>query len=157
MFIFHPFRYGIASKKEFWITALGLLLFVVLSVCFLAFFVEAPIRNLAIRAGMGSDAANIIGSIPMVLISSYAMILRVSIEVRRLHDAGYSGWWVVLLHVFLVALQVVLAHSLHHSQEHMIPLSGFAILGVLPTKLTNNPYREKALSRSKDEFKALKV
>ncbi|MFH4354824.1 MAG: DUF805 domain-containing protein [Neisseriaceae bacterium] len=176
MFIFHPFRYGIASKKEFWVTSLWLLLFTELVAFFMGPFCNEFMKAFAAEGDIGPRAASFFMLVLVILLAlAYLYVLQVSIRVKRLHDAGYSGWWVILVQVVIYVLQTLLGKTFIHQDQVVVSalslstilLSGLILLGVnliaivvlgfLPTKTTNNPYRDKALRRSKSEFKELKL
>ncbi|MFH4416153.1 MAG: DUF805 domain-containing protein [Neisseriaceae bacterium] len=170
MFIFHPFRYGVAGKKEFWITSVGLLVCNEL-VAFIIGFLNAFMRNLAVRLNVDlGTVTSVVMPILALLVAVYLLILQVSIRVRRLHDAGYSGWWVILVQACIYVLQAVFTYAfVYQSQSHAtflgvnsaywlndmivfgLHLVAVTILGLFPTKLTNNPYPDKALRRNESE------
>lgn len=60
---------------------------------------EGPISLSSIPLGWNAVAAGFIGGI--------AVFISVSSSVRRLHDLGWSGWWLILCVAPLVELAVV--------------------------------------------------
>jgi len=99
---------GVATRKEYWLFFFFTLLFnVILGI------IDAA-TGMSMQGSMG-----VLGVIFGLLIFVPSM----AIMVRRLHDAGFSAWWLLLLIVpfgFLVLL----------------------ILMVLPSKLEGNKYRQ---------------
>ena len=87
-----------ASRKEWWGACLRMLV-----LFFVIFFVIALI-------GLGQFAGVVIVWLLLVLIPVFA------VSVRRMHDIGRCGWWV------------------------LVPLAGFVMCGFFPGKADGNPY-----------------
>ena len=88
---------GRTNRKNFWLAFLGI---VILS--FVVSFV------LTFVGGLLGDTASSIASI-LVFIYELAIIIPcLAIEVRRLHDIGKSGWWILLCLVPVVGFIVLL-------------------------------------------------
>lgn len=76
---------GRTNRKDFWLAVLG---------CFLLVFVCSFV--LGFIGGMLGDTASAITSVLVILLELAVLIPGIAIEVRRLHDIGKSGWWILL-------------------------------------------------------------
>jgi uncharacterized membrane protein YhaH (DUF805 family) len=103
---------GRASRKEFWAFHLWLL------VVFAALFGFGILLNLAI-SGFDDGPRTSIGYIPALLFMLLAILPSIAIVVRRLHDAGLTGWLVLLCYTPLGAV-------------------AFPIFGLLPSQFGEN-------------------
>jgi len=103
---------GRARRKEFW--AFYLWFYVVLA----ALFGFGILLNLAI-SGFDHGPRTSIGYIPALLFVLVAILPSIAIVVRRLHDAGLTGWLVLLCYTPLGAV-------------------AFPIFGLLPSQFGEN-------------------
>lgn len=79
---------GKTNRKDFWLAILGIWL-----ISMVLGFVCGFLGGL-----LGDSAATIFGLIPAIF--ALAIIIpSIAIEVRRLHDIGKSGWWLLLAFV----------------------------------------------------------
>jgi uncharacterized membrane protein YhaH (DUF805 family) len=62
------------------------------------------------------DTLSGIGAVLIILFSLWTFIPKLAIAVRRLHDTGRSGWWVVIDIVPLIGPLVILIFTLGDSQ-----------------------------------------
>jgi len=85
---------GRASRSEFWWFTLG---------CILAVILLMGLAVLATVAfgepnGDGTRSVPVLGGVLLVLTGLFYLAIllpSLAVTVRRLHDAGYSGWWVL--------------------------------------------------------------
>ena len=88
---------GRTNRKNFWLAVLGVVL-----LSFVISFV------LGFVGGLLGDTATNIASI-LVFIWELAIIIPcLAIEIRRLHDIGKSGWWILIALVPLVGTIILL-------------------------------------------------
>jgi uncharacterized membrane protein YhaH (DUF805 family) len=108
---------GRASRKQFWMFALGHTLFVfawmlVVLVFFAASFAE------------GFDGGATVFMLPLVLGLFFLVWLglflvpSIAIQVRRLHDIGLSGWWYFISFVPYIGGLVLFIMSCLQSEQH---------------------------------------
>ncbi len=88
---------GRATRREFWMSMLGLLL---LSVFVSFLFVLVDIFGVLSESTL--DAASRGASAGL-------LVLGLSVTTRRLHDMGLSGWWQLLRFIFVLGDLVILA------------------------------------------------
>ena len=79
---------GRTNRKSFWLSILGVFLLV-----FVAAFV------LGFIGGLLGETATKLASILVWVLELAIVIPSIAIEVRRLHDIGKSGWWILLAFV----------------------------------------------------------
>ena len=66
-----------------------------------------------VALGMGGDSG------PVGLLASLALLLpALAVTIRRLHDIGRTGWWVLIQFVPLVGIIVIIVFACTKSQEH---------------------------------------
>ena len=95
---------GKATRKEWWVKCLlGLLFIFIIELILLAV--------LASRNSLNIISFSIASGVFLLL-----MIPIVAVSIRRMHDIGKRGWWI------------------------LIPLVGFIMCGFFPGKTVNNPY-----------------
>ena len=93
---------GRARRKEYWYFYLfNILIFIVLSI------IDGVTRNLVPGAGLG-----LLGG----LYSLAVLIPGFAVAVRRFHDIGKSGWWLLIALVPLVGAIVFLVFTVQDSQ-----------------------------------------
>ena len=107
------FRFnGFASRSEYWYAALGLLL--VHTTLQTIQFVVTLVPNLAASASTDPSAALGVNAVSGVLNAFFTLIFivlsipSISLTIRRLHDAGYSGWFYLLILIPLVGAIIVM-------------------------------------------------
>ncbi len=76
---------GRTNRKDFWLAALG---------CFLLVFVCSFV--LGFIGGLLGDTATNIAMVLVYILELAVLIPGLAIEVRRLHDIGKSGWWLLI-------------------------------------------------------------
>jgi uncharacterized membrane protein YhaH (DUF805 family) len=85
---------GRASRSEFWWFTLGCILVLML----LASLAIAATVTFGEPNGDGSRSVPVLGGVLLGLTGVFylaTLLPSLAITVRRLHDAGYSGWWVL--------------------------------------------------------------
>ncbi|PMD05183.1 DUF805 domain-containing protein [Brevibacterium paucivorans] len=96
---------GFASRSEFWWPVISLIIiqFILVIPYFIGVVTAASASSYSSTGASGGGGAAAFGVILMVifggllLLFSLAIILpSIAVTVRRLHDAGYSGWWYLL-------------------------------------------------------------
>lgn len=97
---------GRSRRKEFWMFSLisGI---IALGLAFI---------DIALGLDFGSD----FGAVSGVLSSLYSLgvlVPNVAVTVRRLHDTGRSGWWVLISFIPLVGLIVLLIFMVQDSKD----------------------------------------
>lgn len=109
---------GVATRKAYWLFALFLMLLnIVMTV------LDIGLGTFNEEAGIGVISA---------IFGLLMLFPSLSIAVRRLHDAGFSGWWMLLM---------------------IVPF-GFIVLLIfmlLPSKVEGNKYRQAVLEDRRDE------
>ena len=88
---------GKTNRKDFWLTVLGVFLLSIV-VGFVLGFV----------GGLLGDSAKNIFAIILWLYELALIIPCLAIEVRRLHDTGRSGWWILICLVPFVGSIILL-------------------------------------------------
>jgi hypothetical protein len=153
----HPFRYGVANRREFWWCEFAVLFFSVL-VIFIPFILFPSILP-ADRAA-GNDFllfAIIFIIILLFIVLIWNIVMSLAVEVRRLHDIGCSGWWVLVIR-FLWSVVDFLAYgeTMHNSFVDVFiifvtifSIIYFILIGLWKSKTLGNPYLEKARLREK--------
>ena len=121
-----------ANRKDFWIQ-------------FIIFFVTASIL---------ATLSPLIQLIPYLGILIYLFFLLyiqfavISLSIRRLHDAGYSGWWTLLWGVGMFFFKGLVKTHINLSDQAMLAGNLFVILSLVPliilwslkTKTSKNKY-----------------
>ena len=77
---------GRARRKEYWMFVL---------VFYILLFLISSIPGI-IGAILGSEGLLLLGSIMEVLLSLAFLIPGLAVSIRRLHDVGKSGWWILI-------------------------------------------------------------
>ena len=94
---------GRAGRSEYWYFYL---------VFFALVFCGAVVAVVLEAAG-----ASIVGTILLVVISVFHIIPSWTVGVRRLHDTGRSGWWLLMSFVPIIGLIVLLVFLLERSAD----------------------------------------
>lgn len=154
---------GKLSRKRFWMAYLFLLLFTWTVIAISVAFGMAVMEN----GGMESVVYGVLFmSVPPTIFSLVFLIPSLAYTVRRLHDTGRSGWWIlvsiapsVLVTAFSVIVSIIASTSGHSYMEHTtglaLPLTLLNIIGAIwlivllcqkgetentPTETTNTDY-----------------
>lgn len=85
---------GRASRSEYWLAAVNTNIFGMI------FYVALVLINLISLMIAGYPFMDFINGILLCFISVFTILLMISVTIRRLHDIGRSGWW-ILLHLGL--------------------------------------------------------
>ncbi|MDH5182393.1 MAG: DUF805 domain-containing protein [Gammaproteobacteria bacterium] len=94
---------GRASRSEYWFfTLFNLIIAIVLG------FVDGAAGLISAESGMG-----VLGSIYMLAV----LLPGIAVTVRRLHDTGRSGWWLLLILIPLLGALALLVFFIFASQE----------------------------------------
>lgn len=102
---------GCASREQFWgfLLAHALLQMMI----YVVFLLGASVWAEQVVYAMMGGEVGIVGTLAAILVACYAVFMVVSIipaaclTVRRYHDAGLSGWWVLAVLVTLVICAVL--------------------------------------------------
>ena len=93
---------GRARRREYWVFVLfNIIISIVLSICDVFLGTYSQAASIGILAGIYSLAVLIPG---------------IAVTVRRLHDTGRSGWWILIVLVPIVGWIVLLIFMLLDSQ-----------------------------------------
>ena len=115
---------GRARRREYWFFVLfNLIISVVLSVCDVVLGTYSAAASIGILSGIYTLAVLIPG---------------IAVTVRRLHDTGRSGWWILIVLVPIVGWIVLLVFMLLDSQPGQnaygpSPKAGEATIANVPT------------------------
>jgi uncharacterized membrane protein YhaH (DUF805 family) len=115
---------GRARRREYWVFVLfNLIISVVLSVCDVVLGTYSAAASIGILSGIYTLAVLIPG---------------IAVTVRRLHDTGRSGWWIVIVLVPIVGWIVLLVFMLLDTQPGQnaygpSPKAGEATIANVPT------------------------
>ena len=71
---------------------------------------------LAVLAALAIDTALDTGGVVYVLVALVLLLPNLAVSIRRLHDAGHSGWWMLIALVPLIGFIVLLVFTLQGSQ-----------------------------------------
>ena len=152
----HPFRYGIANRREFWWCEVAL--FSSLLVIFSPWILFPSI--LPADKGAGNDF--LLLAIIFTIILSFIMLIwniitNLAIEVRRLHDVGYSGWWALVIRFLGSVVNFLVYEEMTNNQFVNIFIIFVTVFGIIyliligfwRSKTFGNPYLEKAQLRKR--------
>ena len=115
---------GRARRREYWVFVLfNLIISVVLSVCDVVLGTYSAAASIGILSGIYTLAVLIPG---------------IAVTVRRLHDTGRSGWWILIVLVPIVGWIVLLVFMLLDTQPGQnaygpSPKAGEATIANVPT------------------------
>jgi uncharacterized membrane protein YhaH (DUF805 family) len=94
---------GRSRRKEYWFFALfNIIISIVLTI------VDAVFGTLSVETGLGLLSG---------VYSLAVLIPSIAVTVRRLHDVGRSGWWLLIAFLPLVGVIVLLVFMLQDSKE----------------------------------------
>lgn len=100
---------GRSTRREFWLFfVFGVLSYVLLQVLALVIPLVAS-HGTTLDDAATTTLAGVTFLIPAVLTLLALFIPYLSVSVRRLHDAGFSGWW-MLLHLTSLSIVVLIMH-----------------------------------------------
>lgn len=100
---------GRASRSEFW--------WWILALCILL-FIAAIIDGAIILPMLGFDAFQEEGGQPLSVLVSLAIFLpNITVGVRRLHDTGRIGWWLLIGLIPVVGLLVLIYFYVQPSED----------------------------------------
>lgn len=148
IFNFH----GRARRSEFWWTE-----FAVYIINFILYFISLPLTfgNMAVMENADPMAAlgSMMGFISFwVVVGIIEFILLLGVTVRRLHDCGHTGWWLIAPAAFIVIFSLLL-WALSTGEGAMWPIvllfisiivyMGFAIWIFIMTVLDSQPFENK--------------
>lgn len=100
---------GRASRPEYWWWALSVFI-LLLVVGLLDAFLVAPLLGF----GAGDENA---GQPLSVIVSLAILIPNIAVGVRRLHDTGRTGWWLLISFVPIIGFLVLLYFFVQPSEE----------------------------------------
>lgn len=138
---------GVTGRRDFWLNLIDTVIIDIVIMIMLVCFGQLVFSS---TMGTGVPTDWLVGIyIPARGISF------ISLSVRRLHDIGKSGWWMLL------SLWVGIASSVSRISEAsgifgLISLGGFICYGILlvffclPSKIDGNPYRKTTPSQNKE-------
>jgi uncharacterized membrane protein YhaH (DUF805 family) len=126
---------GTSPRRAYW--AFILFYYIVLFACGLLLMTVAAVL------GNPSSRTLLIASAPAVVFALVSFVPFLTVVVRRLHDAGHSGGWVLLL-LFLVwagntAVDALPDNPVAYCVQLLAPLC-LLLIGLLPSK--DSKYRE---------------
>lgn len=94
---------GRSRRKEYWFFALfNIIISIVLTI------VDTVFGTLSVETGLGLLSG---------VYSLAVLIPSIAVTVRRLHDVGRSGWWLLIAFLPLVGVIVLLVFMLQDSKE----------------------------------------
>ena len=145
----HPLRYGIAQRREFWWCFLVSVLLSSVSYIALA-YIYVNYSTLSLFHPYITFAVG--GIFTVVLI--WTTIMWFATKIRRIHDLGYSGWWVVVVNVLLYMISLSSQYLNYISFTSLasvsvvltliISVTFFLLLGLCKSKTEHNARAEKA-------------
>jgi len=101
VFLIKPFDFsGRASRSEYWWSYLGYMMFVTVFQIAMAIIMVIP-ALLFPETPIISVIVLLVAVIPVLVHISIPLL---SLSIRRLHDVGYSGWWLLLILIPLLNL-----------------------------------------------------
>lgn len=145
----HPLRYGIAQRREFWwcflvsflLSSVSYIALMYIYVNYTTLFLSHPYITFAVG-----------GLFSIVLL--WTTIMWFATKIRRIHDLGYSGWWVVVVNVLLYMISLSSQYLNYISFTSLasvlvvltliISVTFFLLLGLCKSKTEHNARAEKA-------------
>lgn len=98
---------GRASRSEFW----WWILFVWIINVILAFLI-----NLVTPSSGDTSSLGLLGNVALLIVSVIFFLATLAVAVRRLHDTGRSGWWVLLYWVCCIGTIIMIVFCVQPSQ-----------------------------------------
>ena len=98
---------GRASRSEFW----WWILFVWIVNVILGFLI-----NLVTPASDGTSSLGFLGNVALLVISVIFFLATLAVAIRRLHDTGRSGWWVLLYWICCIGTIILIVFTVQPSQ-----------------------------------------
>ena len=98
---------GRASRSEFW----WWILFVWIVNVILGFLI-----NLVTPSSDGTTSLGFLGNVALLVISVIFFLATLAVAVRRLHDTGRSGWWVLLYWICCIGTIILIVFWVQPSQ-----------------------------------------
>lgn len=95
--------HGRSTRKEYWST---LLIFLLISFL-LVFGLVITLALLVGNNGLELSTAIMTGMVAYLVLTLFSIVLSFLLQVRRLHDVGWSGWWVAASMLFGVGFGFV--------------------------------------------------
>ncbi len=123
---------GRARRKEYWFFILfNVIISIALTLLDSLLFGETSIDNVGILHTVNIDNASILSTIYSLAI----FLPSLAVSVRRLHDTGRTGWWLLIALIPLVGAIVLLIFMVQDSKP------GTNQFGANPKEFTaNNPF-----------------
>ena len=122
--------HGVSSRSEYWwphlVVVLGFL--IIISPAIILPAVGMP-KLLSDNIAVG---AIVIVALFLLLLSLPLSIAIIALHVRRMHDFGFSGWWLLPIASF---------GAVNHFIPMLLATIGYVGVGFLATKISGNPYR----------------
>lgn len=144
---------GRATRSEYWNFVLfSVLLMVLISVG--AIIIAATVSGEASFETIGFTVLAVV----FIYMFGFALPLT-TMQVRRLHDVGLSGWWVFLVFALGLAANFAGLNNFNTASNEFAPLNALAnlasiallIVSVLPSQTKANKYGESANSATADD------
>lgn len=80
------------------------------SIIYVALYIFYSLRAIAYGTENIMPSFDTISGIVIIILSIYLFLTNISLSVRRFHDAGYSGWRLLLLYILFFLSIVVIAY-----------------------------------------------
>ena len=119
---------GTSSRSEYWWSYLMTLLIAALLAVLI---IISTLSYSSLETEIVFSPMSAILSFGLILFLLASLIPSISMTARRLHDAGLSAWWLLLLLLNLICEPLSIIISIV-----------FFIFAVLPTKVEGNPYHK---------------
>lgn len=119
---------GTSSRSEYWWSYLMTWLIAALLAVLI---IISTLSYSSLETEIVFSPMSVILSFGLILFLLASLIPSISMTARRLHDAGLSAWWLLLLLLNLICEPISIIISIV-----------FFIFAVLPTKVEGNPYHK---------------
>ena len=100
---------GRASRSEFWWWMLFIWIINV---------ILAAIINLVTPSSSSTSSLGFFGNVAVLIVSVVFFLATLAVAVRRLHDTGRSGWWVLLYWVCCIGTIILIVFWVQPSQPN---------------------------------------
>jgi uncharacterized membrane protein YhaH (DUF805 family) len=96
---------GRSTRTEYWMFVLW---------CTLGFFALFCLFTIGagLSGGRLGDIVGIVLAVPIALLWLWITIAHLAVSVRRLHDIGFSGWWLLLIVLPMLSLVLLIFYCL---------------------------------------------